>query len=236
MNLITHETEHYIFHCEQNSYAQAHIDEIAAVQEACYAYITGVLNVVPSFKIQYYLCDTPDKVGQIYGDNEPCNGFAALPDRIYAVYNENVQCIGMHEDAHVISYCINRPQSAALREGLAMFFDRKWWGISNLEWAGMYLQKGVLPPLRVMLDDECFFEYSDTLTYPIMGAFTEYLIFTYGNENYSRLYSKTGALTLSFAEIYDHSVEQLDDEFRAYLRIFRTDEAVLGRMEELLRG
>lgn len=174
-------------------------------------------------------------VGQAYGDNEPCNGFAALPDRIYAVCNENVQCIGMHEDAHVISYRINRPGSAAIREGLAMFFDRMWWGISNTEWAVYYLRNGKIPPLRVLLDDECFFDMSDVLTYPIMGAFTEYLILTYGIDIYLDLYARKGALTLAFAEEYGRSVEKLDEDFRNYLRIFRVDEQVLQRMEALLQ-
>ena len=173
-------------------------------------------------------------VGQAYGDNEPCNGFAALPDRIYAVYNEGVQCVGMHEDAHVVSYRINRPNSAAIREGLAMFFDRMWWGISNMEWAAMYLKNGRIPPLRVLLDDECFFDMSDTLTYPIMGAFTEYLILTYGIDQYLALYACKGGITLAFAEKYGCSVEKLDEDFRKYLRIFRVDEQLQMRMEALL--
>ena len=236
MNLATFETEHYTFHFTVGSYAQAHVREAAALQEACLAYITKVLNVDFPHRIHYYLCDTPQQVGQVYGDDDPCNGFAVIPDRIYAVYNENVQCLGMHEDAHLVSYFINRPNSAALREGLAMFFDRKWWGISNMEWAGMYLQKDRIPPLRVLLDDECFFDMSDTLTYPIMGAFTEYLILTYGNEKYRKLYACKGSLTLAFAELYDRSVETLDEEFCAYLRIFRMDGVVLERMETLLNA
>ena len=98
----------------------------------------------------------------------------------------------------------------------------------------MYLQKDRIPPLRVLLDDECFFDMSDTLTYPIMGAFTEYLILTYGSEKYRKLYACKGSLTLAFAELYDRTVEMLDEEFRSYLRIFRMDDSVMERMETLL--
>ena len=39
----------------------------------------------------------------------------------------------------IISYTVNRPDSPAIREGLAMYFDRKWWGIQNLDWTGYFL-------------------------------------------------------------------------------------------------
>ena len=100
-----------------------------------------MLNTRPVFKIEYFLCETPEDVGRIYGDNEPCNGFAAPPNKIYAVYNEKIQCIGFHEDAHIISYTINRPDCPAIREELAMYFDRKWWGIQNLDWVGFFLKE-----------------------------------------------------------------------------------------------
>ena len=146
------ESEHYIFHYGANTKAEQDISEIAAYQESCFRYICDVLNVTPNFKIEYFLCDSPEEVGRIYGDNDPCNGFAAPPDKIYAVYNEQVQCIGFHEDAHIISYTVNRPDCPAIREGLAMYFDRKWWGIQNLDWTGHYLNTGRYVPVDKMLD------------------------------------------------------------------------------------
>lgn len=126
-----YESKHYVFHYMPGSQAELDIVKIAAEQEVCFQYICNVLDLEPSFKIKYYLYNTPEELGRIYGDNEPCNGFAKMPDEIYAVYNETVKCIGFHEDAHIISYTINRPDSPAIREGLAMYFDRKWWGDSK---------------------------------------------------------------------------------------------------------
>ena len=80
--------------------------------------------VSPQFQINYYLLETPKLVGKMYGDNVPCNGFANPPNETYAVYNEKVKYIGYYEDAHIISYILNKPQSVFLREGLAMYFDK----------------------------------------------------------------------------------------------------------------
>lgn len=108
-----YETPNYIFHYNESSKAEQDITEIAACQELCFAHICNVLKISPPFKIEYILCDSPDEVGRIYGDDEPCSGFASPPNTIYAVYNEELQCIGFHEDSHIISYLISTPDCSA---------------------------------------------------------------------------------------------------------------------------
>lgn len=227
------ETTHYLFHFNPGSQAEADILEIAAYQEACFAYICQVLNTTPSFKLRYFLCDTPEEVGRVYGDNEPCNGFAALPDTIYAVYNDTVRCIGFHEDAHVISYLIHRPDPPAIREGLAMYFDRKWWGIHNMDWAAYYLKNGLYLPIDSLLDRETFFSHDCSITYPIVGAFTDYLISSYGMEQYLTMY-RHDDIPAALEETYGKSPKDLNADFTAYLHLFRTDEAIEQRIKSLL--
>lgn len=230
-----YETEHYHFHFNPGTKAEEDILQIAAEQEACFRYICKVLNTVPPFKIRYFLCDSPEEVGRVYGDDEPCNGFAAIPDAIYAVYNEKVRCIGFHEDAHVISYTINRPDSPAIREGLAMYFDRKWWGISNWEWTGYYLKKNGRLPIAAWLDREAFFAQDCTLTYPVMGAFTDYLIAAYGIEAYLAFYNRR-VVTEAMEEVFGKTPEELEQAFTEYVKLLRLDAVVETRMEELLKG
>lgn len=225
-------SEHYCYSYQEGSCAERDIRELASYQEDCFRYICGVLKVVPDFKIRYILCETPEEVGRIYGDDEPCNGFAALPDTIYAVYNDETQCIGFHEDAHVISYIINRPDAPAIREGLAMYFDRKWWGISNLDWTGYYLERGLYLPVDSLLDRETFFGEDCSLTYPVMGAFTDYLISTYGIDAYLRFYKWENAADAMLSE-FGKTPRQLDEEFRDYIRLFRIDPGVAERMDQL---
>ena len=228
------ESEHYIFHYGANTKAEQDIEKIAACQESCFRYICGVLGMTPGFKIEYFLCDSPEEVGRVYGDDDPCNGFAALPDKIYAVYNEQVQCIGFHEDAHIISFTINRPPCPAITEGLAMYFDRKWWGIQNLDWTGYFLNTGRYIPVDKMLDRECFFEHDCSITYPIMGAFTDWLIATFGAEKYMEMYKQKNmaeALTL----VYQKTPEELNEAFVKYAALFRIDEVLETRMSDLLQ-
>lgn len=227
------ESEHYIFHYGANTKAEQDIAAIADYQENCFRYICSVLRVKPDFKIEYFLCDSPEEVGRIYGDNDPCNGFTAPPDKIYAVYNEKVQCIGFHEDAHVISYLINRPDPPAIREGLAMYFDRKWWAITNLDWTGYYIKTGRYIPVDQLLKREVFFQQYDHIVYPIMGAFTEWLITTYGIESYLRMYQQQD-MTQAMTEVYGQTPEQLNGAFVDYVALFRVDPVLEQRMEALL--
>lgn len=231
--MIQFESEHYIFHYGANTKAARDIVKIAACQESCFQYICSVLDVTPAFKIEYYLCDSPEEVGRIYGDNDPCNGFAAPPNKIYAVYNEQVQCIGFHEDAHVISYLINRPDCPAIREGLAMYFDRKWWGIHNMDWTGYYLRSGKYLPVDKLLDKECFFGYDCAVTYPIVGAFTDWLISRWGMERYLQLFRKKN-IPAAMAQVYGKTPEQMNRDFVRYVSLFKTDDVLERRMEALL--
>lgn len=228
-----YETRHYIFNYNKNSKAGKDVIAIAKYQESCLKYICSVLRIYPDFKIEYYLCNTPEEVGHVYGDDEPCNGFTDLPNKIYAVYNDEVQCIGFHEDAHVISYLINRPNSCAIREGLAMYFDRKWWGIQNLDWTGYFIKTNKFIQINQLLNDDIFFNHDCSITYPIMGAFTDWLISTYGIEKYLEFYKQEDIIN-ALKEIYNKTPLDMNQSFVDYVNLFKIDEKIEQRMEALL--
>lgn len=234
--MLQYETEHYLFNYNENSKAEKDIIEIAKYQESCYEYICNVLRMKPDFKIEYFLYLSPEEVGRIfgdaYGDYEPCSGFCDLPNEIYAVYNEEVQCIGFHEDAHVISYLMNRPNSCAIREGLAMYFDRKWWGIQNLDWTGYFIKTNKFIPIDQLLNDDIFFNHDCTITYPIMGAFTDWLIATYGIDLYLEFYKQEDVLN-AIKQVYEKTPQELNQLFVDYVGLFRIDKIVEQRMNEL---
>ena len=64
----TFETEHYTFHYGANTAAERDIEKIAVLQEGCFSHICAVLGLTPDFKIEYFLCDSPEEVGHIYGN------------------------------------------------------------------------------------------------------------------------------------------------------------------------
>lgn len=78
--MIQYQSENYIFNYNAGTQAERDILTISATKESCSRYICSVLNVTPSFKIEYFLCESPEEVGRIYGDNDPCNGFAVPPE------------------------------------------------------------------------------------------------------------------------------------------------------------
>ena len=227
------ESLHYLFHYEVGTAAEQDIEEIADKQEQCFAHICSILCINPSIKIEYFLCNSPEDVGRIYGDNEPCNGFTVMPNQIYAVYNDKVKCVGFHEDAHIISYTINRPDCPAIREGLAMFFDRKWWGIHNLDWVGIFLKNDLYIPVEKLLDKEFFFAQECSITYPIMGAFTEWLISRFGIEKFKGLFMESDIVN-SMGHIYGGTPAELNRAFVSYVQLFDTDTVLEDRMLSLI--
>lgn len=211
---LLYQSPHYDFHYRPESCAQRDILQIADIQEVCYREITAALNIVPDFKIHYFLLDTPEEVGEVYGDNDPCNGFARYPDLIFAVYNDSVKCIGMHEDTHLISYIPGLSPYAFLREGLAMYMDKTWWDIPNAQWVRDFLETGTYIPFERLFENENFFEISDTISYPIAGAFTDFLIQCLGMQNYLKtIYYSDKNLVSSLEETFLKPITEISHDF-----------------------
>jgi hypothetical protein len=229
----SYKTEHYIFHYSADTKAEQDIEKISAHQETCFRYICSILGVTPSFKIEYYLCNSPEELGHLCGFNDSCNAFAAPPNKIYAVYNEQMECVGFHEDTHIISLVINYPSCIAIAEGLAVYFDRKWWGIQNMDWTGYYLKTDRYIDIDKMLNQERFYSEDCRITYPIMGAFTDWLISTYGIERYTQVYKQQNIVE-ALSLVYQKTPEELNKEFVEYVKLFVIDEILEHRMEELL--
>ncbi len=220
------ETRHYVFHFRKGSTAEKDIDIITETQERCFEHICKVLNVSTEGKISYFLCGSPEEVGELYGDNEPSNGIVKYPDTIYAVYNDEVKCIGFHEDVHLIAYnTLGNPPQALLREGLAMFFDKVWWGIPNEVWVQVFLKTGLYQPIESLKDNRGFFQHNEVITYPIAGAFVAYLISVFGIEKFKSFY---GTVDEDFAPhfrlTFGNSIHAIENDFTRYLNLIRYDE------------
>lgn len=71
------------------------------------------------------------------------------------------------------------------------------------------------------------------MTYPIMGAFTEYLIRVYGMKAYLEFYSQSD-MAKAMETVFRKTPRELDQEFTEYVRLFRVDDGVKGRMASLL--
>ncbi len=216
-NWKTTETEHYIFHYKTGSLAERELAEITSLQESCFKEITDTLKIESHTKIHYYLCDTRKEVMQESGFEYEINGIALCnPDnpKIYAIYTADNRCIGFHEDTHAIACQLAYPDSIAIIEGLAMHFDKVWWKIPNELCVYVYLKDNKYESVEhLILDNQHFYQISDSISYPIMGAFTTYIIEKYGIDKYKLLYQYSKNVNHAFQEIYGISLSELEQDF-----------------------
>lgn len=183
--LETRSSAHYRFHFRPDSPAARDIADIIATQEACFARITAALMVTPDFPLHYILLGSAEEAGALYEAScgvaiGPINGFAAEPDTVVAVYSEDVQCIGMHEDTHLIARLVGDPWQGFIIEGLAMYMDGEWWSEPNERWVRRFLADGRYVPLSQLMPNDGFYAVPCEVSYPIAGAFTRYLVDTLG--------------------------------------------------------
>jgi len=213
----TVETDHYIFHFQSNGLADIEQNNIISLQESCFKEITEKMQVFPANKIIYWLCNTRKEVGKACGLGFESNGItfcAPNAPQIYAVYNEMKKCVGYHEDTHAIMCQYAMPISKAIEEGLAMYFDKAWWGISNELCTYVYLKdERYVSVERLISDNEYFYSVSDIVSYPILGAFTAYLIESYGIEKYKKLYQSREAMLEKFLTLYGQNISEIEVEY-----------------------
>ena len=235
MKWLVNESDHYVFHVHAGSLAQKDIEEIMEYQEHCLKYVLQVLRLELEEKIHYFLCDSLDEVGMYYGDYVPCSSFFRDPFEIYAVYSLKQKAIGFHQDVLLLANLINRPNVVAIREGLAMFFNKKWFGVHNFEWVLYWLENDQYVSLQRLMKDEYFYDYPPYLTYPVVGAFTQYLIMTYGMDKYLSFYRlNESTVNKRFKEMYGEGIRTIEKEFLDYVRLFKLDYAMKERIIELI--
>ena len=224
---LKQESQHYVFHFKKNSYASKLIDIVISEQEQCFKDISQLLRTIPVQKIQYWLCDSAEEVGQKSNSPE-CNGITCCEDgmvNIYCVYSENIKCTGYHEDTHAVAYFYNDIKSDALAEGLAMYMDKRWWSVENELCTFVYIENNMYVSVERMIcernsnDEEYFLDIEDCYSYPIMGAFVAFLVEQKGTDNFLRLYSYNGTnWKVEFFKIYGCSLSEVEKEFIDYIK------------------
>lgn len=235
---VSYDSVHYVFHFEAGSLAEQEILLIAQEQEQCYCKICATLQVAHTEKIHYYFTESPLEIGRVFWEEGTlCNGVALCgrsESKIYAVYNESTKCIGPHEDTHLISFAINFPESDFVVEGLAMCMDGLWWGVPNEVWAAYYKRNNPELSVILLLDNAVFATKGCEVTYPIAGAFTSFLINTYGIGRYLELYKYKGnAYQDVFPSIFHTTFAEVEHDFWVQLRNVEFDAIAL---EEMLRA
>jgi hypothetical protein len=236
---ITKDSTHYVFHFENGSLAEKEIEQVMEIQENCHKNITETLKVTTNQKIGYWLCDTRELVAKESEYHTPINGITCYsPDHIdiYAVYNDEKKCIGYHEDTHAIAVNINDPTSYAIAEGLAMYFDRVWWNVNNDICTKVYLLDDKYISIEQMVcNNDIFNSVPDMISYPIMGAFTNYIIEQNGIDKYIELYRQKGDdWRIQIEQVLGHPLREIEEEFIASIMKREHTEDELERARKVL--
>jgi len=233
------ETEHYIFHYTPGSKAEQDIEHIAAVQEVSYQHITTMLGLSMKEKIHYYLYNSREEVGleceRRFGEYTPYNGCTASKNEILAVYNTEIQCIGIHEDTHILMFTIGFCASSFLEEGIACAMDSLWWGIDNNAWVAYYRKNALCPSVTKLLclPREDFYTVEDYIAYPLAGSFASYLLMRFGKDKFRQFYLAEDYSTADNT-ILGCSLRELEEDFFQYIDLLNYDETLYARIAELV--
>ena len=237
------ESLHYIFHFQKGSLVERDIVDIAEGQEHCYITFLKRFSLESKLQIKYYFFESPLECGKQYrllhadeyredDPDEEVDGYTLYPNSIFATYNESIKCIGYHEDVHLLmAEHYGNLKSCFVKEGIAMAFDRVWWGIDNWQWSRKILEKGLLPEISMLYENEEFFKYLCMFTYPVAGSITEWLLRRIGIEEYKQYYQ-------SFQEKDNFPImgyrKQLVEEYLKELSQIVIDKKVEARIEKCI--
>ena len=235
-----HETEHYTFHYAHGSKAAQDIEHIAAVQEASYKHITAMLGLSMKGKIHYYLYNSREEVGREcerrFGEYTPHNGCTVSDNEILAVYSEATQCIGAHEDTHILMFTLGRPESCFLEEGVACAMFGLWWGLDNNVWSAYYRKENLCPSVTELLNLpwEDFYAVDDRITYPLSGSYVAYLLMRFGKDKFCQFYMAED-YSMAAQSILDCTLDELEADFFQHIDLLRYDKTLYARIAELLK-
>ncbi len=217
-----HETEHYIFHVEENSLADFEIQKIIKTQETAYKKIVNFLRISESpRKIKYYFYSTPEKKKELMGDSwfgqSIYNEFT-----IHAIYNENDRVIGEHEDTHLLSLEWGLPISF-FQEGLAEYMvGKSMFGKLHNDVLVDGLKRGLSVDVVLLMDQDGWLGTDDEeaeFYYSIAGSFVGYAFNIFGLEVFRNLYismSRTNSREINvqnFLKITGRTILEVETEW-----------------------
>lgn len=211
------DSPHYNFHYFPNSAAEKNINSIIKFQEDNYTKILDFLGIENNKKINYFLYPDNKTKGDMMGDDG--NGNANWDKfEVHAVYNDKIQCIGSHEDTHLLSLPIGISVKL-FREGLAEYMSKTWHGESHDYWAHKFKTKNRLPDFSLVIDNDVWDKYDDMIAYPCAGSFISFLIKSLGKEKYLLVYgsldqNKPREINLeTFFNLTGNTISQCQEEW-----------------------
>jgi hypothetical protein len=193
---ITSGSEHYIFHYTSDGAASHDIEQIIKTQESSFQKITeflGKQNYYFLKPIEYYFYPDSTTKKQLMGDE----WFAQAifnEWRVHVLYTDDIKPIGPHEDTHLLSLPLGLAVGF-IQEGLAEYMvGHDWFENNSISTTKEGINKKYisLTP-ELLLNNEAWLETSSEYAryfYSLAATFVDFLIKSYGKENFFTLYRK----------------------------------------------
>lgn len=210
---LAYESEHFTFYYAPDSTLTrpGAVEKFADGRERALAAVCDYLGVEPQGIIYFYAYDRNEVAVELIGRTL---GFA-LP-RQNIIHSLISQSPG-HEVTHIVDYWFD-PRGLPndlLREGLAVFLNQA--GQDALRGGRELLERDRLPSVMAMMATSAY----GGLSYTAAGAFVSYLCQQYGFDRFQGFWGSGVRLAdfrRTFAAIYGCTVEEMDAEWRDFLR------------------
>ncbi len=215
-------TEHFDIYFDEEI-SDEFVKLIVLHHEYFYEELKEYLQTTPKEKIQSFIFNDVGQKKILFGS---ANADVAKP-WLYSAFTtyDNYNLSLKHEIAHCFSaefgegpFRIADMINPFLIEGIASasspFYDE-----NDLDFlASIAYKNGYKINLKRMYNFSSFFTQTSSLSYIYAGSFTKFLISNYGIEKFKPLYSD-----LDFQKVYSKSINELENEYVAYLNKFDTD-------------
>lgn len=220
---LSYHTKHFDFYYRPGSKSEGRIKLIANRQENNYLDILNQMHLHDhNFRAIYFIFSSFDEYDDITDAGQFGNGHEiGNYDAIYGVDGYSLSNImGKHELTHFIvdkffGAGARGPYKWIISEGLAVWTEDSWDGMDLYEFARLRIAEGdISTPFEIIRNDETGNILRNS--YAMAGAFTKYMISTYGIAKYIRLYQQGKGLEV-FDQIYGMSLSDMNNQFLTFL-------------------
>lgn len=233
---LTTPSRHFDFYYRPDSRSAATISAIVQKQEKYYSEVLRLFHVYDyGYKIRYFIFDSFDDYDDVTGAGDFSNTYEiGNYGSVYAIDNDTLSNVtGKHEITHYIvdnyfGFGAQGPWQWLVAEGLAVWAEDNWKGEDLYDYAAKKLAKNEMSsPYFIVTHPEA--QKIQQNIYPCAGAFTKYMIETYGLAKYLNLYQK-GLFIESFIQIFGTSFYEENSRFERFLQyhLARRPERITG--------
>ncbi|MGE5429736.1 MAG: hypothetical protein ACM3QX_01605 [Syntrophomonadaceae bacterium] len=220
---LSYHTKHFDFYYRPGSKSEGRINLIANRQENHYLEILNQMHLHDhNFRAVYFIFSSFEEYDNVTDAGQFGNGHEiGNYDAIYAVDGYSFSNImGKHELTHFIVDKFFGPGARGpfkwiISEGLSVWIEDNWDGMDLNEFARLKVAEGdISTPYEIIRNDET--ENVLRNSYAMAGAFTKYMISTYGIAKYIRLYQQGKSLDI-FDQVYGTSLSDMNNQFLSFL-------------------